>query len=103
MTRDDEPPIEVEVLEIDGAAPPPPRDTAGVPEELYQDDDSAPGHAWTNWQRWPGQARQLHPFWWPVLIVGGFVLLALFLTVGLVLGVVFLLLRIVRNLFRAVF
>jgi hypothetical protein len=103
MTRNDEPAIEVEVLEIDGAAPPPPTVAAATDEEIYQDDDSTGGHPWTNWQRWPAQARHLHPFWWPVLIIGGCALLALFLTAGLVLGVLFIIYRIVRNLFRAVF
>ncbi len=104
MTRDDEPAIEVEVLEIDGAAPPPPRDADGNPDMLYQDDDDAEARrTWAGWQNWPGQVRTLHPLWWPLLVVGGGFVLALFLTLGLCLGVLFVAYRIVRGLLRALF
>ena len=100
MNRDDEPAIEVEVIEIDGSAPVP---KAAAAAGSDPDDDSARGQTWTNWQRWPSQARNLHPLWWPVLIVAGGILLAVFLTAGLLLGVLFVIYRIVRDLLRALF
>ena len=103
MPQDREPAIEVEVLEIDGAAPPPPRAASGALDGIDDGDDSRPGHSWTNWQRWPGQVRTLHPLWWPVLIVGGGILLAGFLALGVLLGVLFIIYRIVRGLLRALF
>ena len=105
MIRDNEPAIEVEVLEIDGAAPPPPKDPAGAltRDATDDDDDSPSGHPWTNWQRWPGHARTLHPFWWPLLIVGGGIVLALFLILGLCAAVLVVIYRIIRGLLRALF
>ncbi|MCX6878059.1 MAG: hypothetical protein NTW21_30245 [Verrucomicrobia bacterium] len=99
MTTDNEPPIEVEVLEIDGVAPPKPRAADGIDP----DGESAAGHAWTNWQRWPGQVRHLHPLWWPVLVVGGGLLLVIILTLVLILGTLLVIFRIIRNLLRALF
>jgi hypothetical protein len=100
MPRNHQPAIEVEVLEIDGSTPPPPRPP---PDPLADDDaqdDSRSGQSWTNWQRWPGQVRMLHPLWWPVLIVGGGILLAVFLTIGLCAAALLVIYRIVRGLLR---
>jgi hypothetical protein len=100
MNRDDEPAIEVEVIEIDGVVPPP---KSAAADGSYPDDESANSQTWTHWQSWPSQARNLHPLWWPVLIVAGGILLAVFLTAGLLLGVLFVIYRIVRDLLRALF
>jgi len=102
MNRDNEPAIEVEVIEIDGA-PPPPKPSTGAADGIYHEDDSPGGHAWTNWQRWPAQARHLHPLWWPLLIVGGGILLVAFLALGVCLGILVAIYRIVRGLLRALF
>jgi len=104
MNRDNQPAIEVEVVEIDGAAPPPPRDLGAMPAAGRSDDDDSPtGHPWTNWQRWPGQVRTLHPLWWPLLLVIGGIALALLLTVGLCLVVMLIIYRLIRGLLRALF
>ena len=103
MTRDNEPAIEVEVLEIDGAAPPPSRGPTGAVNGVDPDEDFPSGHTWTNWQRWPGQVRTLHPFWWPLLIVGGGMLLAVVLTFGVIAVVLLIIYRIIRGLLRALF
>ena len=107
MTPDNEPPIEVEVIEIDGAAPPPPGHTpvtsAAIEAGDDDDDDLRSGHTWTNWQRLPGQARMLHPLWWPVLVVGGGILLAVVLTIVACVAVLLVIYRIVRGIFRALF
>jgi hypothetical protein len=101
MPHDDEPAIEVEVIAIDGAAPPPATGAAAADARHPDDATSAP--AWAHWQGWPGQVRRLHPLWWPVLIVGGGILLVIFLTAGLCAALLFTVYRIVRGLLRALF
>jgi len=107
MTRDNEPAIEVEVVAIDGSAPPPPGHarvpTAGSDSSDDDDDDARVVHSWANWQRRPGQAQMLHPFWWPVFIVGGGLLLAVILAIGVCVVVLVVIYQIVRGLLRAVF
>ena len=102
MTHDDEPAIEVEVLAIDGAAPPPPRPASATTDEPYHANVES-GRTWSHGQKWPGHVRQMHPLWWPLLIIGGGILLVLFLTAGLVLGILVAVFRIVRSLLRALF
>jgi hypothetical protein len=103
MPRNHQPAIEVEVVEIDGATPPPARPASDALARDDAQDESRSGQSWTNWQRWPGQARMLHPAWWPVLIIGGGILLALFLTIGLCAAVLLLFYRIIRGALRALF
>ncbi|KAB2638036.1 MAG: hypothetical protein DVB26_08660 [Verrucomicrobia bacterium] len=104
MPRDNEPAIEVEVLEIDGAAPPPPRDPAAAAlAGIDIDDTSPPGHSAANWQRWPGQIRTLPAWWWPLLIIGGTFLLVVMLTLGVLAAALLLVYRMVRGLLRALF
>ncbi|MEI7909826.1 MAG: hypothetical protein WCK77_09345 [Verrucomicrobiota bacterium] len=102
MTRDNEPAIEVEVVEIDGAAPPP-KPVAGAMRDPDGDDESGGRQKWTNWQGWPGQVRTLHPLWWPLLIVAGGAVLALVLTIGVLAMLLLLAYRIVRGVLRALF
>jgi hypothetical protein len=73
--------IEVEVLEIDGAAPAPP-----IPEPTPE----SPPPAWTAWQ---GRIRQLDARWWPLWVILGILALGLLLTVGVVVGITVLVLR----------
>ncbi len=90
MTMTNEPQaIEVEVLEIDGAAPPAKVETGG---------ESRPRQPWENWQ---GRVRQLDARWWPLWVFLGIIAVALLLTVGVVLGVIFLIFRIIRGILRA--
>lgn len=89
MTMTDEPQaIEVEVLEIDGAAPPAKVETGG---------ESQTRQPWDNWQ---GRVRQLDSRWWPLWVVLGTIALVLMLTVGVVLGAIFLIFRIIRGFLR---
>ncbi len=83
--------IEVEVVEIDGAVPTAKRDPhteapAGQP-----------------WQGWQGRVRSLDSRWWPLWIFLGVIAIGLLLTVGLVIGVIFVILRILNSLGRALF
>lgn len=86
--------IEVEVVAIDGATPP--ARTAGR-------DDSSPGRPGNDWQQWQGRVRQLDARWWPLWVVLGVVAVFLMLTVGVFLGILFLIFRIISGILRAVF
>lgn len=107
MARDPDPVIEAEVIEIDGKAPlpPGPGTRPGSPSRRDSDDadETGAGHPWTSWQRWPGQVRSISPWWWPVLIVAGGILLGLLLTLGLIVGALFVIFRILRAVLRALF
>ena len=101
---DPDPVIEVEVIEIDGKVPPPPnlnaRPATSLRRGAEDEDASSSGHPWTNWQRWPGQVRTLHPLWWPVIIVVGGIVLSILLAIGLVVAFVVIVFRVLRALFR---
>ncbi len=88
--------IEVEVVEIDGLAPvatPTP-----APESTHP-----PRHDWQDWRQWQGSVRRLDSRWWPLWIILGILALGLFLTFGLVLAVIFGIVRLILRLIRAVF
>ncbi len=80
--------IEVEVLEIDGAAPPAKVEAAESPQARQP------------WENWQGRVRQLDGRWWPLWVFLGVIAVALLLTVGVVLGLVFLVFRIIRGFLR---
>ena len=84
--------IEVEVVEIDGAAP---------PAKFETPEASAPRSSWQ--MDWQGRARKLDSRWWPLWVLLGAVAVVLLLTVGLVLGIIFVIFRILRGLIRAIF
>jgi hypothetical protein len=79
--------IEVEVVAIDGAAP------------VVKDPETAAGPP--PWQNWRGRAVTFDGYWWPVWIILGAIALVLFMTVGLVFGAIYLTIRILRGLIRA--
>jgi hypothetical protein len=86
--------IEVEVVEIDGVAP------AVTPTH-----DASPAGSrgeWQDWRHWQGRVSRLDSRWWPLWVFLGIIALALFLTVGLVVGVIFLIVRLCLNLIRAI-
>ena len=78
--------IEVEVVEIDGVAP----TTQSVP----------PAPAAQNWQ---GRIRMLDARWWPLWVLLGAIAIALLVTVGLVIAVIFVIFRILNGIGRALF
>lgn len=87
--------IEVEVVEIDGAAP---------PAKFDPRDESPPRPQWQDWQQqWQGRVRTLDSRWWPLWVVLGAIGVVVLLTFGLVIGVVFVVFRILSGLFRAIF
>lgn len=82
--------IEVEVVEIDGAAPVVTRDPEPVRGERR------------DWRQWQGRVRRLDSRWWPLWVILGIIAIALALTVGVVVGVIFVIVRLILNLIRAV-
>ncbi len=86
--------IEVEVVEIDGVAPVVTRETAR-PDAPQRGD-------WQDWQQWRGKVSRLDSRWWPLWVILGIIALGLFLTVGLVFGVMLLIVRLCLKLVRAV-
>jgi hypothetical protein len=87
--------IEVEVVEIDGVAPAVTQAWASEPAQQRGD--------WQDWRKWQGRVRKLDSRWWPLWVFLGVIAVALVLTVGLVIGVIFLILRVLANLVRAIF
>lgn len=87
--------IEVEVVEIDGITP--------VPvSHPHPEEEDPRQRGWNDWQSWQGRARQLDMRWWPLWVLLGIVLVFLLLTVGVVLGVIFLIYRIIRGFFAGI-
>ena len=86
--------IEVEVVEIDGLAPVAPQTRAGETSRARGD--------WQDWRQWQGKVRTLDSRWWPLWVFLGIIALFLLLTVGLVLAVVFLIVRVCLKVIRAV-
>jgi len=85
-------PIEVEVLEVDGVAPKPHVDEA-TPEQAQTD----------SWQQgWQGRVKQLDMRWWPLWVVLGVIAIGLLLTVGVIVAVLWLFLKIVGSLVGSV-
>jgi hypothetical protein len=79
--------IEVEVVEVDGVAP--------VASAAPQETDAR--------SRWHGRLRRLDSRWWPLWVVLGGIALSLLLTLGVVVALVFVALRLVSRLLRALF
>jgi hypothetical protein len=86
--------IEVEVVEIDGVAPPAPFETQ---------DESPQRHPWRDWQSLQGRVIQLDKRWWPLWALLSVLAIALLLTVGVVIGILYLIFRILRGIARAIF
>lgn len=87
--------IEVEVVEIDGVAPVAVPDRA---DEIPRREDD-----WPDWRQWQGKVTRLDSRWWPLWVFLGLIALALMLTIGLVIAVVFVIFRLCLKLVRAVF
>ena len=84
--------IEVEVVAIDGAAPP----------ARVEPREAAP-RQWQDRQNWQGQIRKLDSRWWPLWVLLGVVAVGLLMTVGLVIGIVFVIFRMLSGIVRAIF
>jgi hypothetical protein len=87
--------IEVEVVEIDGIAP--------VARPDHADEIPRRGGDWQDWRQWQGRVTKLDSRWWPLWVFLGIIALGLMLTVGMVIAVVFVIVRLCARLVRAVF
>ena len=96
MSQNDTTEIEVEVIEIDGVAPVPQQRPADSPQ-------SRQPRGMPDWRQWGGRVRSLDSRWWPLWVVLGTIALFLALTVGLVLGAIYAVYRIVLGFFRTIF
>lgn len=83
--------VEVEVLAIDGVTP---------VTRSAQDRTSAPGPPWQQDIR--SRILRLDSRWWPLWVVLGAIAVFLLLTVGVVVGVVYVGFRILSGIIRAI-
>jgi hypothetical protein len=83
--------IEVEIVEIDGAAP---------IQKFENDGRASRPQPWKN--RPVDFLGKLDRRWWPLWILLGIIVLALLLTVGLVVGVMVIIVKTLRRLIRAI-
>jgi hypothetical protein len=81
--------IEVEVVEIDGAAPP------ATVERREQVPPTRP------WQGWQGRVRRLDSRWWPLWVFLGTLAIFLILTAGVFLGIILVIFRMLQGMIRA--
>ena len=87
--------IEVEVVEIDGMTPPARFESTHA--------EAPPRAQWQDWQGLQGRILRLDKRWWPLWVVLGTIAVVVLLTLGVVLGAVFLVFRILRGIARAIF
>lgn len=83
--------IEVEVVEIDGLAPAPRAEPVPEPQTRPE---------WQDWQKWQRRMLKLDSRWWPVWVILGTIAVFLLLTVGVVVGIVFVIYRIIAGFLR---
>lgn len=93
-TTNDSQAIEVEVLEVDGVT---------VPTRTRPEENSGHPSRNSSWKQWQGQVKRLDARWWPLWVIVGILAISLLLTVGLVIGVIFLVFRIIAGGARAIF
>ncbi len=90
-SKNDSQAIEVEVLEVDGITVAPRPAAEDAPRQ------DAP------WRHWQGQITRLDSRWWPLWVILGVLAVALMLTVGLVIGVIYVFFRILAAIGRVLF
>ena len=89
--KNDSQAIEVEILEVDGVTVQPRPEKEDAPRQ------DAP------WRQWQGQLTRLDSRWWPLWVILGVLAVALLLTVGVVIGVIYLFFRILAAIGRTLF
>lgn len=86
--------IEVEVVEVDGIT---------VPERPQPAGESPPPRTGPGWQQWQGKVMNLDSRWWPLWVFLGIIGVAILMTVGVVIGVIFVIFRIIKAILNAIF
>ncbi len=87
--------IEVEVIEIDGA----------VPSAKFSPSEQPPSPLpdWPKWLKRLNWIRHLDRRWWPLWVILATAGVFLFLTIGIVVGVILVIFRVLNGVVRAVF
>ncbi len=97
--------IEVEVVEIDGAAPIVAQSRPRADTDMNFDDETSPssqGFRGRDWQQWQGRVRSLDSRWWPLWVLLGIIAVFLLLTLGVVIAAIYLILRVIRKILRLI-
>lgn len=97
--------IEVEVVEIDGAAPIVAQSRPRADTDMNFDDAASPtsqGFRGRDWQQWQGRVRTLDSRWWPLWVLLGIIAVFLLLTLGVVIAAIYLILRVIRKILRLI-
>ena len=89
--------IEVEVVEINGAAP-----VVRPPRNDDESSQGSQGFRGRDWQQWQGRIRTLDSRWWPLWVFLGIIAVCLLLTLGIVIAAIYLVLRLVRKIMRLI-
>ena len=55
-----------------------------------------------DWRRWQGRVRTLDSRWWPLWVLLGIIAVMLALTIGVVVGTLYLILRAIRAVISAI-
>lgn len=97
--------IEVEVVEIDGAAPIVAQPRSRPDTGMNFDDEASPGSQGfrgPDWQHWQGRIRTLDNRWWPLWVLLGIIAVFLLLTLGVIIAAIYLVLRVIRKIIRLI-
>lgn len=97
--------IEVEVVEIDGAAPIVAHSRSRTDTAMDFDDEASPtsqGFRGRDWQQWQGRIRTLDSRWWPLWVLLGIIAVLLLLTLGVVIAAIYLVLRVIKKILRLI-
>ncbi|MEO5913611.1 MAG: hypothetical protein ABIS50_05230 [Luteolibacter sp.] len=86
--------IEVEVVEVDGIT---------APARFEPREESPSRQPGQDWRQWQGRVRTLDSRWWPLWVFLGAIALVLLLTLGVVIGVIFIIFRIIKGILNAIF
>ncbi len=84
--------IEVEVVEIDGAAP---------AAKFQSSEETQPRRK--DWRIWKNRIRQLDSRWWPLWVIVAITGVLLLVTVGVVIGAILVIFRVLSGILRVIF
>ncbi len=86
--------IEVEVVEVDGIT---------VTDRPQAAGESPPLRTGSDWHQWQGRVMKLDSRWWPLWVFLGIIVVALLMTFGVVIGLIFVIYRMIRAILEAIF
>lgn len=86
--------IEVEIVEIDGVSP---------HSKMSSLNEVGTNYRPQGWGGFRGKVGKFDNCWWPLWAVVGIIAFSLLLAGGLIIGIIFLIIRFVRGLFSGIF